>query len=93
MKKLRLILGDQLNSKHSWFNNQDNDVLYCMFEMRQETDYVRHHIQKVVGFFLAMRHFAEAIAERGFRVKYYRLDDKTFHLYLNAFLRLNKIKI
>jgi deoxyribodipyrimidine photolyase-related protein len=47
---LRLILGDQLNSQHSWFTNQDPTVLYLMAEMRQETDYVKHHIQKVTGF-------------------------------------------
>ena len=74
MKKLKLILGDQLNHSHSWFDENVTDTLFVMMEMRQETDYVRHHIQKVVGFFLAMRHFAEAITERGFRVKYYRLD-------------------
>ena len=55
MKKLRLILGDQLNERHSWFQENDENVLYCMFEMRQETDYVKHHIQKVTGFFVAMR--------------------------------------
>ena len=51
MKKLRLILGDQLNRQHSWFFETNTEVTYCMFEMRQETDYVTHHIQKVVGFF------------------------------------------
>jgi deoxyribodipyrimidine photolyase-related protein len=50
MKTLRLILGDQLNIKHSWFKEINQDVVYCLFEMKQETDYVRHHIQKVIGF-------------------------------------------
>ena len=76
MNTLRLILGDQLNSKHSWFNNQDNDVLYCMFEMRQETDYVKHHIQKVIGFFAAMREFANHLEKNGHRIKYLKLNDK-----------------
>lgn len=51
MKTLRLILGDQLNENHSWFSSVDDQILYCIFEMRQETDYVQHHIQKVIGFF------------------------------------------
>lgn len=47
-----------------------------MAEMRQETDYVKHHIQKVVAFFQAMREFASWLKERGHTVIYYRLDDK-----------------
>ena len=72
---LRLILGDQLNSQHSWFTSTDPDVSYLMMEMRQETDYVNHHVQKVVGFFLAMRHFAKELKQQGHRVIYLRLDD------------------
>jgi deoxyribodipyrimidine photolyase-related protein len=72
---LRLILGDQLNSQHSWFAHTDPSVSYLMMEMRQETDYVNHHIQKVVGFFLAMRNFAEDLRKQGHRVIYLRLDD------------------
>jgi hypothetical protein len=44
-EKLRLILGDQLNSEHSWFKQIDHDTIYVL-AMRQETDYVKHHIQK-----------------------------------------------
>ena len=50
-KKLRLILGDQLNHQHSWLQEVNNDTLYVMMEVRQETDYVKHHIQKVIAFF------------------------------------------
>lgn len=74
MKTLRLILGDQLNLQHSWFDKVDEDVTYCMFEMRQETDYVNHHIQKIVAFFLAMRSFADELSEAGHNVVYYKLD-------------------
>lgn len=51
-KTLRLILGDQLNERHSWFSEVNKDVIYVMIEMRQETDYVIHHIQKVTAFSL-----------------------------------------
>lgn len=76
MKKLRLILGDQLNSKHSWFDKSCKDTIYCMFEMRQETDYVTHHIQKVVGFFASMRNFAEELETADHRVIYYKINDE-----------------
>ncbi|MFD2914736.1 cryptochrome/photolyase family protein [Psychroserpens luteus] len=76
MKTLRLILGDQLNIKHSWFKETNDDVVYCLFEMRQETDYVKHHIQKVIGFFAAMRQFAEDLKSKGHDVVYYKLNDK-----------------
>ncbi|MFK7780847.1 cryptochrome/photolyase family protein [Psychroserpens sp.] len=75
MKTLRLILGDQLNIKHSWFKKSDDSIVYCLFEMRQETDYVKHHVQKVIGFFAAMRQFAEVLKSNGHHVVYYKIND------------------
>jgi len=75
MKKLRLILGDQLNIKHSWFKDIDSDVTFLMMEIRQETDYVKHHIQKIIAFFLAMRSFAKILEQEGHRVIYLHLDN------------------
>ncbi|NRB64550.1 MAG: cryptochrome/photolyase family protein, partial [Saprospiraceae bacterium] len=40
-----------------------------------ETDYVKHHIQKVIGFFLAMRHFADHLRKSGHQVISIALDD------------------
>jgi deoxyribodipyrimidine photolyase-related protein len=74
-KILRLVLGDQLNTQHSWFAVPNSSITYLMLEMRQETDYVRHHIQKVVGFFLSMRHFAKELQEQGHQFIYLTLDD------------------
>ncbi len=73
---LRLILGDQLNSNHSWFKRKNQNVLYFIAEMRQETDYVTHHIQKIVGFFSAMRNFSEELKNEGHNVEYWTLDDE-----------------
>jgi deoxyribodipyrimidine photolyase-related protein len=73
---VRLILGDQLNPQHSWFQERRDDVLYVLMEVRQETDYVRHHIQKVLGFFAAMRDFAERLRRQGHIVQYLTLDDE-----------------
>ena len=75
MKTLRLLLGDQLHAGHSWFRDTDPEVTYLMAEMRQETDYVRHHIQKVIAFFASMRNFAAYLENRGHRVRYFRITD------------------
>lgn len=74
--KLRLLLGDQLNSKHSWFESVDKETIYLMAEMRQETDYVKHHIQKVVAFFLSMQNFSELLKANGHNVVYYKINDR-----------------
>lgn len=71
---IRLLLGDQLNLQHSWFEKVNPQVCYALFEMRQETDYVRHHIQKVIAFFAAMRQFAHTIEKQGHQVVYLALD-------------------
>ena len=55
---LKLILGDQLNALHSQFKTIDDDTVWVMMEVRQETDYVLHHAQKIVAIFAAMRDFA-----------------------------------
>jgi len=73
---LRLILGDQLNLNHCWYQTQEKDVVYFMAEMRQETDYTRHHIQKVVAFFASMRNMAKQLKDGGHNVIYYTLDDE-----------------
>ena len=76
MKTLRLILGDQLNIKHSWFKETNEDVMYCIFEMRQETDYVVHHIQKIIGFFAAMRQFSKDLEDNNHKVTYFTINDE-----------------
>lgn len=78
MKTLRLILGDQLNIGHSWFENPGKDIVYCIFEIQQETIYVKHHIQKVLAFFLSMRNFAEALSSAGHHVIYQDLNHNDF---------------
>lgn len=75
-KTLRLVLGDQLNQKHSWFEKVNDNTIYFMAEMKQETNYVKHHIQKVVAFFLAMRSFADDLSKKGHEFVYYNLDDE-----------------
>lgn len=82
--KLKLILGDQLNLQHSWFKEVDSSEVFVLMEMRQETDYAPHHIQKVVAFFGAMRNFSELLKQAGHQVHYLALDDKANRQQLEA---------
>ncbi len=74
-KSLRLILGDQLNINHSWFITNNDSITYVLMEIRTETDYAKHHIQKVVGFFSAMQAFASDLKSKNHTVIYIHLND------------------
>ncbi|WP_316763184.1 cryptochrome/photolyase family protein [Pedobacter aquatilis] len=74
-KILRLILGDQLNIQHSWFKKANPDTLHVLMEVRTETDYAWHHVQKICAFFAAMENFAELLNSKGFETLYIKLDD------------------
>lgn len=74
-RTVRLILGDQLNARHSWFREPRAEVVYVMAELRQELTYTRHHIQKACAFIRSMRNFADALTASGHEVKYFRLDE------------------
>jgi deoxyribodipyrimidine photolyase-related protein len=50
-------------------------MVYTLMEVRQETDYTLHHVQKIIAFFAAMRAFASMLRSRGHKVVYIRLDD------------------
>lgn len=75
MSTLRLILGDQLNPEHSWFSAPNEHAVYVLMEVRQETDYVLHHAQKIIAIFAAMRDFARQLKISGHRVHYLAIDD------------------
>lgn len=72
---LRVILGDQLNAGHSWFKERNDGVLYLIAELHPEATYVRHHIQKLCAFFLAMEQFANVLKDANHHVRYLTLDD------------------
>lgn len=76
MKKIIMILGDQLSLDISAFDGVDkkNDQV-LMIEAEEEFRYVRHHKQKIVLILSAMRHFADLLHEKGFKVEYIYLDD------------------
>ncbi len=72
---LRLVLGDQLSHDLTALADLDpaRDIV-LMMEVDAESLYVRHHKQKIVLVLSAMRHFANALRERGVRVDYVKLD-------------------
>ncbi len=76
MVTLRFVLGDQLSLNLASLQNVDknNDIIF-MAEVGDEAIYVRHHKQKLVFVFSAMRHFAVSLREHGFKVDYVTLDD------------------
>ncbi len=95
MKKLRLILGDQLNYEHSWFSQVDEQTTYVISELHQETNYTKHHIQKIVAFFVCMRSFAKHLREQGHQVIYQKLNHQNSKLSLsqNLTIWISKYKI
>lgn len=76
-RKLGLVLGDQLSFDLSLFDALDaaRDVV-LMAEVISEATYVPHHPRKIAFIFSAMRHFAQALRERGWQVIHVRLDDQ-----------------
>lgn len=75
--QLGLLLGDQLSRTLPTLRrlNRERDLI-VMAEVWDEARYVPHHRQKLFNCFSAMRHFANDLADSGWRVRYYRLDDK-----------------
>ncbi len=83
---VRLILGDQLNAQHTWYQQVDPKVLYLIAELHQENTYVTHHVQKICAFFGAMAQFASELGAAGHQVHYLTLDDTQDFADLNALL-------
>lgn len=76
MAALRLVLGDQLSFDLAALEGLDplrDRVLLA--EVAEEAGHVPHHPQKIAFLFSAMRHFAQALRERGVAVDYVTLDD------------------
>jgi deoxyribodipyrimidine photolyase-related protein len=74
--RIVLILGDQLSGdiRSLQVANRDRDIV-LMAEVVAEATYVRHHKKKIAFVFSAMRHFAQELQARGWRVEYTLYDD------------------
>ena len=73
---LCVILGDQLSpniSSLKGFKKKQDKIL--MMEGFNEAEYVNHHKKKLVLVFSAMRHFAKELQNRGFSVKYSKINE------------------
>lgn len=76
MPSLRLLLGDQLSKSVSALQEiAPESDLVLLAEVMQEATYVKHHPKKIAFLFSAMRHFAEELHAKGFKVRYVKLDD------------------
>ena len=75
VSEVALILGDQLSMGISALRAaQKERAVVLMAEVRAETDYTRHHKQKIAFFLSAMRHFARELDHAGWCVRYVPLD-------------------
>ncbi len=76
IRRLVIILGDQLDLESSAFEGLDpkQDVLW-MAEASEESTHVPSSKPRIVMFLSAMRHFAQELSDRGYRLSYTRLDD------------------
>ena len=71
------ILGDQLTRDLASLRGRSkDDTVVLMMEVWDEATYVKHHKQKIVLIFSAMRHFATELREAGWTVDYVKLDDE-----------------
>ncbi|MEO0463734.1 MAG: cryptochrome/photolyase family protein [Pseudomonadota bacterium] len=70
------ILGDQLTRTLSSIKGRTkDDTVILLMEVWDEATYVKHHKQKIVLLFSAMRHFAAELRDAGWSVDYVKLDD------------------
>ncbi|VXD04991.1 (6-4) photolyase [Pseudomonas sp. 8Z] len=75
-RRLILLLGDQLTPGLGALADIDPERDHLLLaEVMEEASHVPHHPKKIALIFSAMRHFAEALRERGLQVHYVTLDD------------------
>ncbi|NNE54296.1 MAG: cryptochrome/photolyase family protein [Sulfitobacter sp.] len=76
VSRLVLVLGDQLSHDLTALKKAEkgSDIV-VMAEVAEEAGYVGHHPKKIALIFSAMRKFAAALEDEGWKVRYTRLDD------------------
>jgi deoxyribodipyrimidine photolyase-related protein len=79
LRRLNLILGDQLDRHSLLFNDVDSDIdCFWMAEVREESTHVWSHKQRIALFLSSMRHFAEELREQKLPLIYQALKDHHF---------------
>ncbi|WP_445178376.1 cryptochrome/photolyase family protein [Pseudomonas sp. McL0111] len=77
LRRLCLVLGDQLSFDLASLQALDAERdTVLLVEVMEEASHVPHHPQKIALIFSAMRHFAKALQDRGWRVEYVTLDNQ-----------------
>jgi deoxyribodipyrimidine photolyase-related protein len=85
MRRLNLILGDQLDRHSLLFNDVDSDIdCFWMAEVREESTHVWSHKQRIALFLSSMRHFAEELREQKLPLIYQALKDHHFECLAEA---------
>lgn len=88
IRRLVLVLGDQLNRDSAVFDNFDSgrDAVW-MAEVHQESTHVWTHKSRIVMFLSAMRHFRDSLREEGIRVLYTELSESDNRSTLSSALK------
>jgi len=74
-RRLIIVLGDQLDARAGVLEGFDPERdAVVMTEAREEASYLGQHKKRLILFFAAMRHFADDLRARGWRVHYHALD-------------------
>ena len=76
LRNLVIVFGDQLSENSKAFHGFDvqNDAV-LMMEVKEEATYVPQHKIRIALFFAAMRHFANQLKGKGYKVHYSALGD------------------
>ena len=78
MTQLCLITGDQLSDRLAGLRAiRPHTDHVLMAELINETEYVRHHVQKIALIFSAMRHFAKKLADDGYKITYLKFTPES----------------
>ena len=94
MSKLVVILHNHLSEKMSSltaFDKLHDRILIC--ETKDVFTDVKHHKKKLVYFISSMRHFAEILIKKGFKVHYIKLDDENNSNILTKEIKKYAVKI
>ncbi|WP_299874593.1 cryptochrome/photolyase family protein [uncultured Cocleimonas sp.] len=79
MRRLYVILGDQLDHKSLIFDDVDKQQdCFWMAEVKEEATHVWSHKQRIALFLSAMRHFAESLKQRDLPLHYLTLNDHDY---------------
>jgi len=95
IRSLYLVLGDQLTTNSSFFEDYDStkDVIW-MAEVKEEATHVWTHKARIVMFLSAMRHFKTELESKGMHFLYTEMTSKSpstsLGLELSTFLKSTK---